>query len=68
VIVHGGEGGLVSWPGRAPLPIPGSGLVADIPLHALGTFTGRRGAQETLWAGELDIDTDAPVALEFGRP
>jgi hypothetical protein len=68
VTVHGSPGSLVSWPGRTPLPIPGSGLVADLPLRPLGTFTGRRGSQETLSGAELEISSDAPVALLFVWP
>jgi hypothetical protein len=68
VTVHGPSDGLVSWRGRAPLPIPGSGLVADVPLQALGTFTGRRGTRETLLRTELEISSDVPVALIFAQP
>jgi hypothetical protein len=64
VAVHG-PSGLVSWPGRAPLVIPRSGLIVDVPLTVLGTWTGRRGATESLLEARVEIDADQPVELVF---
>jgi hypothetical protein len=50
--------GLVRPPGRAPLPVPASGLELPVPLDPVVRLEGRRGLTETLSRQRIELETE----------
>ncbi len=59
---------IVRLPRRPPVSVETAGVEIDVPLEAVRTLVGRRGATETLSRLRLEVDAPSPVPIRLSVP